>query len=185
MWCIYGISGKTSCPVLSCPSSTPPHMDIWVGFLYLRLIVWCPFREEHLVARQIFFFLVYGTSAKMSLSCPIRTPPPGQDWMDIWTEIYHVWLNTVSQRQTPMANVLYIWHLRQDVPVLSHPDAPLDRTEWTSGLRFNMHGWIQCHKGKLLWPMYYIHGIWGKTSPSCPVWTPPPGQDWIDIWTEI
>ena len=59
--------------------------------------------------------------------------------MDIWAEVLHVRLNIVSQMQSPMANVMYIWHLSQDflsylsTPPPPPPRLPMDWTEWKFG----------------------------------------------------
>ncbi len=71
---------------------------------------------------NFFSYGLYAISAKTS--CPVQSvhpipSHPGQDKMDIWVEILHGRLNEVSPMQYPLANVIYLWHLRKDI--LSHP----------------------------------------------------------------
>ncbi len=83
--------------------------------------------DEHLVAPRKFFLFL---PPRQRCPCPIlscQIPPSGQVWMDIWAEDLHLRLNTV---QYPMANVVCIWHLMQDVPVPSYHIHPLCEQDW-------------------------------------------------------
>ncbi len=97
------------------------HSEGWTHFYPMMshkssFCLQCPIREKHFVAHRIFFCICHQSKDVPShpvLSYPVRLLPFGQYRRDIWAEVLHVRLNTMSQMQSPMANVLYWlrWHI--------------------------------------------------------------------------
>ncbi len=155
-----------SCPFLSCPVLSVPYppIDRFEWTFGLGYCIWGSIQCLNCYLQQPMCY-TYGISGKTScpiLSCPSPTPPHPhrQVWMDIWDGFLHLRLNTVSQLQSPMANVLYIWHLRQDIPscpVLSVPYPPPQ-----TGLNGHL-GWVPASEAQYCSQMFYEQIFFNKS----------------------